>query len=78
MPLKKREPLEHKPSFNDLYDILVEGEGSLVNADKVDGLHANELASGQLPQVEEFPTPIKGKIVLLVTDGHVYVATEVV
>jgi hypothetical protein len=102
MPLKKRQPLEHKLSYNELVDLLAEGHGSLVDVDKVDGLHASEIAGGggahvtshakgggdpfdgardqisfQLEQVAMLPTVTMGRVVLFLTDGHIYVGTEV-
>jgi hypothetical protein len=103
MPLKKRQPLEHRPTQPELVDLLMEGHGSLVDADKVDGLHASEIARGggahvtshakgggdpfdgardqisfQLEQVATLPLVTMGRLVLFLTDGHIYIGTEVI
>jgi len=102
MPLRERKPLEKKVDYKELYDVLKEGHSSLVNADKVDGLHASEIAGGggahvtshakgggdpfdgatqqlsfQFDQVAMLPTVTMGRVVLFLTDGHIYVGTEV-
>jgi len=46
MPLRERKPLEKKVDYPELYVVLKEGHTSLVDADKVDGLHATEIATG--------------------------------
>ena len=60
-------PLKHKPS-----DISPQGASSGLDADKVDGLHAS-----YLEQVSTLPSVTIGKIVLLLTDGHLYIGTEI-
>jgi hypothetical protein len=78
-----------------LLDDLPQGEGSTLDADTVDGLHAreilHEIAKGkgsiaaplttsctfELPLVGSLPSVGMGKIVLLLTDGHIYVGTQV-
>jgi len=102
-PIRERKPLEPKLKWQtDVVDVLKEGHGSLVDADKVDGLHASEIAGGggahvashakgggdafdgaihqisfQLEQITTLPTVTMGRIVLLLTDGHIYIGTEV-
>lgn len=79
MPLRTRKPIEPKVGYNELEAALKEGHSSLVDADKVDGLHASELSViSNVEQVETLPSVTMGKIVLFLTDGHIYIGTEVI
>ena len=78
MPLRTRKPTEPKVGYDELEVVLKEGHGSLVNADMVDSKHASEFSISEIEQVVTLPSVTMGKIVLFLTDGHIYIGTEVI
>jgi len=63
-PIRERKPLEPKLKWQtDVVDVLKEGHGSLVDADKVDGKHASEISDPNVTVVGDNVDLLKGALI---------------